>query len=166
MIIASAATASAETYSWEDAEGIHFTDNINSVPKKKRAKILAESTMNSPRSENSNVPGKKGHEQNRYPWKYVTDNNSSCPEGKKYSLSEYRGLKNDAEQYERKCDDIKNEINVPNWQSLPRNSNLYHKMTVIEHRYYVCVKERNRLQGIQHHYYNCARNVGGLALRD
>jgi len=43
MFILTLATASyAETYKWEDAEGMHFTENANSIPKKYRAQALAE----------------------------------------------------------------------------------------------------------------------------
>lgn len=43
LIFLSFTTASfAETYKWEDAEGMHFTENANSIPKKYRAKALAE----------------------------------------------------------------------------------------------------------------------------
>jgi hypothetical protein len=33
-------TAWAETYSWEDKDGMHFTDNPASVPKKHREKVF------------------------------------------------------------------------------------------------------------------------------
>lgn len=41
LIILSAALASADTYKWTDRNGMHFTDNLASVPKKYRAKALA-----------------------------------------------------------------------------------------------------------------------------
>jgi ABC-type multidrug transport system fused ATPase/permease subunit len=34
--------ACAETYKWEDANGIHFTENPNSIPEKYRSKALSE----------------------------------------------------------------------------------------------------------------------------
>lgn len=34
--------ACAETYKWEDANGMHFTENPNSIPEKYRAKALSE----------------------------------------------------------------------------------------------------------------------------
>jgi hypothetical protein len=34
--------ANAETYKWEDASGVHFTDNLSSVPEKYREKHLPE----------------------------------------------------------------------------------------------------------------------------
>jgi signal transduction histidine kinase len=39
-----AAAASADTYKWEDKNGVHFTDNLSSVPKKYRKKALAEAS--------------------------------------------------------------------------------------------------------------------------
>jgi len=36
--------ANAETYKWEDASGVHFTDNLSSVPEKYREKHLPEAT--------------------------------------------------------------------------------------------------------------------------
>lgn len=43
LLLASLATpACAETYSWTDAEGMHFTDNPESIPKKYRKKALSE----------------------------------------------------------------------------------------------------------------------------
>jgi hypothetical protein len=43
LIFLTVATASyADTYKWEDENGIHFTENANSIPKKYRAKALAE----------------------------------------------------------------------------------------------------------------------------
>lgn len=35
--------ANAETYKWEDANGMHFTDNAASIPEKYREKVLSES---------------------------------------------------------------------------------------------------------------------------
>ena len=37
-----ASVASAETYKWEDANGIHFTDNASSVPEKYREKHMPD----------------------------------------------------------------------------------------------------------------------------
>jgi len=37
-----ASVASAEVYRWEDADGMHFTDNYSSVPEKYREKDIAE----------------------------------------------------------------------------------------------------------------------------
>lgn len=45
LIFLAVATASyADTYKWEDENGIHFTENANSIPKKYRAKALAEAS--------------------------------------------------------------------------------------------------------------------------
>lgn len=41
VLVLSATSALADTYKWEDANGMHFTDNLNSVPKKYRKKALA-----------------------------------------------------------------------------------------------------------------------------
>ena len=35
-------TAFAETYTWTDEDGVHFTDNLGSVPKKHREKAISE----------------------------------------------------------------------------------------------------------------------------
>lgn len=40
--------ASAETYKWEDANGMHFTDNASSIPEKYREKVLDEARKDSP----------------------------------------------------------------------------------------------------------------------
>jgi aconitase B len=42
FILALSTASSAATYKWEDAEGMHFTENANSIPKKYRSKALAE----------------------------------------------------------------------------------------------------------------------------
>lgn len=34
----------AETYKWEDKNGVHFTDNPNNIPKKYQRKAIAEAT--------------------------------------------------------------------------------------------------------------------------
>lgn len=42
LLILAASTALADTYKWEDKDGgIHFTENLASVPKKYRAKAMA-----------------------------------------------------------------------------------------------------------------------------
>lgn len=41
-LLLSAMTAYAETYTWEDANGVHFTDNLSSVPNKYRKRAIAE----------------------------------------------------------------------------------------------------------------------------
>jgi hypothetical protein len=42
IFLAVATASSAATYMWQDENGTHFTDNANSIPKKYRAKALAE----------------------------------------------------------------------------------------------------------------------------
>lgn len=37
-----ATAALADTYKWEDKDGVHFTENLSSVPKKYRSKAEAE----------------------------------------------------------------------------------------------------------------------------
>jgi len=37
----------AETYKWEDANGVHYSDNASSVPEKYRAKVLEETRAES-----------------------------------------------------------------------------------------------------------------------
>lgn len=44
------APAFAGTYSWEDGGGVHFTDNLSSVPKKYRAKAAATASGDITRS--------------------------------------------------------------------------------------------------------------------
>ena len=41
FLILAAVSAFAETYSWEDGNGVHFTENIKSVPLKYREKAAA-----------------------------------------------------------------------------------------------------------------------------
>jgi len=38
----------AETYKWEDANGMHFTDNASSIPEKFREKVLDEARKDNP----------------------------------------------------------------------------------------------------------------------
>jgi hypothetical protein len=42
LFLALATTACAETYTWTDGNGVHFTDNLGSVPKKYREQAIAE----------------------------------------------------------------------------------------------------------------------------
>lgn len=42
LFILTASTALAETYKWEDKDGIHFTENLYTVPKKYRTRAIAE----------------------------------------------------------------------------------------------------------------------------
>ncbi|MBJ6799329.1 DUF4124 domain-containing protein [Geomonas propionica] len=42
LCMLAAVPALAETYKWEDSNGVHFTDNLNSVPKKYRKQAAAE----------------------------------------------------------------------------------------------------------------------------
>jgi hypothetical protein len=44
MLVLCASVASAEVYSWEDANGMNFTDNASSVPGKYRDKAFAETS--------------------------------------------------------------------------------------------------------------------------
>jgi len=43
LMILSSSLALGETYTWEDADSIHFTDNPDSIPAKYREKVLEES---------------------------------------------------------------------------------------------------------------------------
>ena len=42
MLVISASAAFCETYTWEDQNGINFTDDLGKVPKKYRSKAIAE----------------------------------------------------------------------------------------------------------------------------
>jgi hypothetical protein len=42
LILLTSSLVLAETYKWEDENGMHFTENANSIPKKYRARSLAE----------------------------------------------------------------------------------------------------------------------------
>src|SRR5689334_15848558 len=42
IFLAVATVSLAETYKWEDDQGVHFTENANSIPQKYRAKALAD----------------------------------------------------------------------------------------------------------------------------
>jgi len=44
MLVFLASVASAEIYSWEDANGVNFTDDSSSVPEEHREKFFAETT--------------------------------------------------------------------------------------------------------------------------
>ncbi|MDD2271126.1 MAG: DUF4124 domain-containing protein [Desulfuromonadaceae bacterium] len=43
-LVCLASVASAEVYKWEDANGVHLTDNASSVPEKYREKVYAETS--------------------------------------------------------------------------------------------------------------------------
>lgn len=45
MLVFLVSAASAEIYSWEDADGVHFTDSPPSVPEKYREKPVSESNV-------------------------------------------------------------------------------------------------------------------------
>jgi hypothetical protein len=45
LLVLITSVANAETYKWEDANGVHFTDNASSVPEKYREKHLPEATV-------------------------------------------------------------------------------------------------------------------------
>lgn len=42
FLVLSASVAFCDTYKWEDKNGVHFTDNFESIPKKHRSKSIAE----------------------------------------------------------------------------------------------------------------------------
>ncbi|WP_084154284.1 PLDc N-terminal domain-containing protein [Citrifermentans bremense] len=52
MLVLAISVANAEVYKWEDANGVHFTDNPSSVPEKYRKKLMTgaieEQKMESP----------------------------------------------------------------------------------------------------------------------
>jgi hypothetical protein len=45
LLALTTSVANAETYKWEDASGVHFTDNLSSVPEKYREKHAPEATV-------------------------------------------------------------------------------------------------------------------------
>jgi len=45
ILICSSAVAFGETYKWEDANGVHITDNASTIPDKYREKALAEARI-------------------------------------------------------------------------------------------------------------------------
>ncbi|HKZ17154.1 MAG TPA: DUF4124 domain-containing protein, partial [Geobacteraceae bacterium] len=46
-LLLAASIACAETYKWEDADGVHFTDNANSIPEQYRATVIEEARQRS-----------------------------------------------------------------------------------------------------------------------
>lgn len=52
----------AEIYKWEDANGMHFTDNAASIPEKYREKVLSETNESSPQPRPQTESESKGSE--------------------------------------------------------------------------------------------------------
>jgi hypothetical protein len=48
IFLLSFSVAHAETYKWQDENGMHFIDNASSIPSKYREKVLEEARQNSP----------------------------------------------------------------------------------------------------------------------
>jgi len=57
IVALNSSIASAETYKWEDANGVHYSDNAASVPEKYRAKVFEETRAE---TKSSTPPGSTG----------------------------------------------------------------------------------------------------------
>ncbi len=66
LVMFAATTAYGEVYKWEDANGMHFTDNALSIPQKYREKVLGETRQDS-RIQQSTQPTPLTPLTNNYP---------------------------------------------------------------------------------------------------
>jgi hypothetical protein len=90
----------AETYSWEDKNGVHFVDDLSKVPKKYRNKVTERGEMSGTGNTN-NHPSFETNQENSNPVHYSSSNSSS--RGTSSKELEKRRLMEKLRYYENDC---------------------------------------------------------------
>lgn len=150
IAVAFANVACAEFYEWEDGNGLHFTENIGSVPKKYRAQALANAReKNESQATNGANDPKDTTSTARFSYCKQYDLN--------YSSETYEQLKAENEYWIKTCSEMKKALDIKYRGHRNAPSHLFME-------YSKCNDKQNATGEARHSYYNCARNEGQLNL--
>lgn len=169
-LLAGTTVTLAETYKWEDESGMHFTDNLQSVPAKLRAKVQAEAAGETP-AENQpaveNTAPAVGEDSQRRAGSAAREGAAEpyCPPGRSYSHEGYLSLVIEHQDLEKKCRElIRERDNLAHL--INPNAADRRRLGLLAKDAADCVTEMNKAGDARHRYYSCGRNVGGVALKD
>lgn len=80
LLILSLSSAYAETYSWTDSDGVHFTDNYNSIPKK----FIKQAVANAMKEAENNEPQTRQYPSNGIEEYYPTTSKKEAKKAKQF----------------------------------------------------------------------------------